>query len=307
MAIRKDKGLKTTDDIDVQVLLEELEAFIYERYVDAPKVTFGDDFMRPVSSPKVRVPTHVELEAQKLEEGAQPDFQKLPEVFNTYYLNVYEYVIATGITRNLVEDSGADEVKWHAMEALKAMEKKRSDIIIEALDDGLNDAAYVPQDYGDNSYAAAHLTAGTAKHFYTTGGGTITIDIIDTIIATIAHHGYTPNRILMNPSDLAKVLALLESATTADYFQGFFDEEAKLKGTEAIRVVRGLKVLTNAWVSIGDYYIFDASVRPVAFFEKRPITVEKDARPGFGIIGTWYSARYGVKCILPEAAAKYVE
>ena len=46
--------------------------------------------------------------------------------------------------------------------------------------------------------------------------------------------------------------------------------------------------------------IFDLSVKPMAYVERRPLTVE-EANPGFGIVGSYMSMRYGLKVVRPEA------
>ena len=43
-------------------------------------------------------------------------------------------------------------------------------------------------------------------------------------------------------------------------------------------------------------------VKPVAYVERRALTVE-EANPGFGIMGSYMSMRYGLKVIRPEAGA----
>ena len=62
----------------------------------------------------------------------------------------------------------------------------------------------------------------------------------------------------------------------------------------------GLNVVVNAWVPSGRFGVFDLSVKPMAYVERRPLTVE-EANPGFGIIGSYMSMRYGLKVVRPEA------
>jgi hypothetical protein len=42
------------------------------------------------------------------------------------------------------------------------------------------------------------------------------------------------------------------------------------------------------------------SVKPLAYVERRGLTVE-EANPGFGIVGSYMSMRYGMKIIRPES------
>ena len=47
-------------------------------------------------------------------------------------------------------------------------------------------------------------------------------------------------------------------------------------------------------------WCLDLSVKPMAYVERRALTVE-EANPGFGIIGSYMSMRYGLKVVRPEA------
>ena len=62
----------------------------------------------------------------------------------------------------------------------------------------------------------------------------------------------------------------------------------------------GLNVVVNAWVPEDRMGIFDLSVKPMSYVERRPLTVE-EANPGFGIVGSYMSMRYGLKIVRPEA------
>ena len=62
----------------------------------------------------------------------------------------------------------------------------------------------------------------------------------------------------------------------------------------------GLTVVVNAWVPQDRMGIFDLSTKPMAYVERRPLTVE-EANPGFGIIGSYMSMIYGLKVVRPEA------
>ena len=44
--------------------------------------------------------------------------------------------------------------------------------------------------------------------------------------------------------------------------------------------------------------VTDSTVKPVAYVERRGLTVE-EANPGFGIVGSYLSMRYGLKIINP--------
>ena len=61
-----------------------------------------------------------------------------------------------------------------------------------------------------------------------------------------------------------------------------------------------MNVFVNAYVPMTSFGVFDMSVKPVAYVERRGMTVE-EANPGFGIVGSYMSMRYGLKVIRPEA------
>jgi hypothetical protein len=62
----------------------------------------------------------------------------------------------------------------------------------------------------------------------------------------------------------------------------------------------GLSVIVNPWVPLDRFGVFDLSTKPMAYVERRPLTVE-EANPGFGIVGSYMSMRYGLKIVRPEA------
>ena len=64
--------------------------------------------------------------------------------------------------------------------------------------------------------------------------------------------------------------------------------------------IYGLQVVVNAYVPQDRMGIFDLSSKPMAYVERRPLTVE-EANPGFGIVGSYMSMRYGLKIVRPEA------
>ena len=70
-------------------------------------------------------------------------------------------------------------------------------------------------------------------------------------------------------------------------------------GTGFVGSLFGLKIFVNAWIPESRFGIFDTSVKPMTYLERRPLTVE-EANPGFGIVGSYLSMRYGLKIIRPE-------
>ena len=69
--------------------------------------------------------------------------------------------------------------------------------------------------------------------------------------------------------------------------------------------IYGLNIVTNAWCPSDRIFMWDSSVKPMSYVERRPLTVE-EANPGFGIVGSYMSMRYGLKIIRPEAGCIFI-
>ena len=77
---------------------------------------------------------------------------------------------------------------------------------------------------------------------------------------------------------------------------------AQTASTGVVGSLYGLDVVVNAYVPSDRFGIFDLSVKPMAYVERRALTVE-EANPGFGIVGSYMSMRYGLKIVRPEVGA----
>jgi len=290
------KGMKTVSDLDQERLWTEMKRMTLQIGVAEPKYTFKKLFTRPVSSQKIRVPKESHVRPQKLEDGATPDYKKLIGEYMYFNIDLGEYALATGITRNTIEDSDEEEVRYLAARTLKGMKDFQEEMVVTELGnnylDGAVPADMVPPDYGSNGFNITH------DHF---AAGPISLATIDTAIANIDEHGHGANTMLCNPMNKQDLLDLLISVdltgTANNSNAGFFDEKGTIEGKDAVTRLKGLAVITNAYVPQGTYYVFDSKIRPIAWYEKRPITVEKDPRAGYGIAGTWYSNRFGVKLV----------
>ena len=104
--------------------------------------------------------------------------------------------------------------------------------------------------------------------------------------------------------DLADFTAPFTSAagtTTADFGgKGGLEYVDSVARTGIVGQLYGLNVMVNAYVPMTKFGVFDMSVKPIAYVERRGMTVE-EANPGFGIVGSYMSMRYGMKIIRPEA------
>jgi len=149
-----------------------------------------------------------------------------------------------------------------------------------------------------------------------TGAGQIALSDITSGIDRIAAHGYNATHLFISPAHYKSLLDLGDfttayytgavgpgvtsgsaaSPTTAGQMDGPFKGAAS---SGVIGQLYGLTVVMNAWVPSGRFGIFDLSTKPGVYVERRPLTVE-EANPGFGIVGSYMSMRYGLKIIRPE-------
>ena len=134
-----------------------------------------------------------------------------------------------------------------------------------------------------------------------------------TAIEIIGRHGYNADTLLLSPSHYNSLLQLADftavftagdgatTSGTANYHKGAglqntFVQDANK--TRIIGTIYGLNVVSNPWVPTDKVCVMDASVKPVAYVERRGLTVE-EANPGFGIVGSYLSMRYGLKLVNP--------
>jgi len=169
-------------------------------------------------------------------------------------------------------------------------------------------------DYGDNTAAELGALAwasgsNTGSHYQPSGGsqtapGQIALSDVTGAIEFMSLKGANPDTILVSPSHYKSLLDLADftTATTADSPSrggnlGAVDDANR---SGIIGNLFGLKVVSNAWVPTDRYGIFDSTIKPMAYVQRRGLTVE-EANPGFGIVGSYLSTRYGLKIIRPEA------
>jgi hypothetical protein len=148
-----------------------------------------------------------------------------------------------------------------------------------------------------------------------TGLNSFTLTDVASSISRMSKHGYNATHLFINPAqyenmlkmaDFASVFTTANAVTAADggnvmptaAGSGPFGQMLSTGGL--VGQLYGLNVVVNAWVPSGRFGVFDLSVKPMAYVERRPLTVE-EANPGFGIIGSYMSMRYGLKVVRPEA------
>lgn len=118
----------------------------------------------------------------------------------------------------------------------------------------------------------------------------------DTILISPSHY-----KLLLDLADFTAPFTSAASSTTADFGgKGGLEYVDSVARTGIVGQLYGLNVMVNAYVPMTKFGVFDMSVKPIAYVERRGMTVE-EANPGFGIVGSYMSMRYGMKIIRPEA------
>ena len=168
-------------------------------------------------------------------------------------------------------------------------------------------------DYGE--YSAADLAAlgtNTGSHYIAsagTGGATGDLALADvtTAMELINAKGGTADTIMISPSHYKTLLNLADftapfTSTGDDAInsKGGLDYVNNVSNSGLVGQLYGLNVYMNHYIPKDRYGVFDMKVKPVAYVERRGLTVE-EANPGFGIQGSYMTMRYGLKVIRPEA------
>ncbi len=139
------------------------------------------------------------------------------------------------------------------------------------------------------------------------GLGDIDLTDITKAIELMAAKGMTPDTILVSPTHYKTLLNLADftapfgtTGTDRESSKGGLDYVNSTSSSGIVGQLYGLNVLVNPFVPNTRCGIFDMKTKPVAYVERRGLTVE-EANPGFGITGSYMSMRYGLKVIRPEA------
>ena len=139
--------------------------------------------------------------------------------------------------------------------------------------------------------------------------GKLRLADITNAIELIGNMGYNADTIFISPAhyrsllDLADFTAAIQGASVVNPGprdsggqMGIFEDTS---ANGLVGQIYGLNVYTSAWIPASRFGVFDSSVKQMAYVERRPLTVE-EANPGFGIVGSYMSMRYGLKVIRPE-------
>jgi hypothetical protein len=147
------------------------------------------------------------------------------------------------------------------------------------------------------------------------GGSTGDIGLADLTkaIELIGAKGLNADTILISPSHYKSLLNLADftlpfadvAATTSATSKGGLDYVNSVSKNAVVGQLYGMNVVVNAYIPGTRFGVFDMSIKPVAYVERRGLTVE-EANPGFGITGSYMSMRYGLKIIRPEAGVIFI-
>jgi hypothetical protein len=162
-------------------------------------------------------------------------------------------------------------------------------------------------DYGD--YSASDLNT-LGPHYIASasavaGASDIALDDLTQAMELMGAKGMTADTVLVSPSHVKNLLNMADFtlAFSANQLAGPDSPAKWLEGARNQGVIGnlfGLKVVSSSWCPQGRYGVFDTAVKPMVYVERRGLTVE-EANPGFGILGSYFSMRYGLKIVRPEA------
>ena len=172
-------------------------------------------------------------------------------------------------------------------------------------------------DYG--IYGTADLAAlgpaGTGTHYFagqdTSGGptgatGDISLKDLTAAMELISSKGLTADTVMISPMHYKNLLNLADfttpfgSVAAGAAQKGGLDYVNDTSKSGVVGQLYGLNIIMNSYIPKDRFGVFDMSVKPMAYVERRGLTVE-EANPGFGITGSYMSMRYGLKVIRPEA------
>jgi len=163
--------------------------------------------------------------------------------------------------------------------------------------------------YTDYGLTAAADLARTHYREAATNGA-VTLSDLTLAIELIGQHGYNADTIVISPKhyksllDMADFTAAATAASPAS--GGNLGAVANTNQTGLVGSLYGMNILVNAYIPPTCYGVFDLASKPMAYVERRPMTVE-EANPGFGIVGSYMSMRYGLKVTKPETGVLFYD
>jgi len=173
-----------------------------------------------------------------------------------------------------------------------------------------------------NSYGNESDARLIRDHYFRAAGdtaGDLALKDIVTAIDLVGAGGYNATHIMISPAHYKALLDLGDFVTAFTAAQGEAggaanptqaammpgSPVAQTASTGVVGSLYGLTVVVNAYVPSSRFGIFDLSSKPMVYVERRPLTVE-EANPGFGIVGSYMSMRYGLKVVRPEVGTVFI-
>ena len=166
-------------------------------------------------------------------------------------------------------------------------------------------------DYGE--YSAADLAAlgpNTGSHYFAAqdsdsdATGDLGLADITSAMELFNAKGGTADTLMISPSHYKTLLDLADFTApfsgSGDAQKGGLDYVNDVSASGIVGQLYGLNVYMNHYIPKNRFGVFEMSMKPVAYVERRGLTVE-EANPGFGIQGSYMTMRYGLKVIRPEA------
>jgi hypothetical protein len=154
-----------------------------------------------------------------------------------------------------------------------------------------------------NSLGSHYFASTDSSSSEATSGGNLELTDVTKAIELMSAKGMNPDTILVSPTHYKTLLELADFTAPfggTNSPKGGIDYVNDVSNDGVVGQLFGLNVVVNTYVPKTKAGIFDMSVKPVAYVERRGLTVE-EANPGFGIMGSYMSMRYGLKVIRPEA------
>ena len=155
----------------------------------------------------------------------------------------------------------------------------------------------------------SHYMVGQDTSQTTGPTGDISMKDITQAMELIGAKGLNADTIMISPMHYKNLLNLADFTTpfttgsasgSSGGAKGGLDYVNNTVASGQVGQLYGLNVVMNSYIPKNRFGVFDMTVKPMAYVERRGLTVE-EANPGFGITGSYMSMRYGLKIIRPEA------
>ena len=135
--------------------------------------------------------------------------------------------------------------------------------------------------------------------------GDISMKDITQAMELIAAKGLNADTIMISPMHYKTLLNIADftvplTSGTNEGAKGGLDFVNETFKSGVVGQLYGLNVVMNSYITSNRFGVFDMTIKPLGYVERRGLTVE-EANPGFGITGSYMSMRYGLKIIRPEA------